>query len=149
QHQHTNRGVGVVADLMRAFLAARKAHDVAFLQDLLALVRAERRPAAQDDHPLLVRVVRVVRPEPIARHDLVHAAADQLGADVLADPGVLAPPALTILGAVPLVPVEVEDLHGDEVSGYPEGSSAGSPLIAGAARAGPCARPRWPWASVP
>ena len=45
--------------------------------------------------------------------------------------------------------VRAHAAHPDSGEGYPEGSRAGSPLIAGAGRAGPCARPRWPCASVP
>jgi hypothetical protein len=94
-----------------ALVAARKRDDVAFAQLLLALVRPKRRLPAQHDHPLLVRVMRVVWPEAVAGIELVHAAAEQLGADALADPRVLAAPAAPLLGAVPLVGVEVEHLH--------------------------------------
>jgi hypothetical protein len=85
QHQHADRRVGAVDDLMRALLAARKADDVTLFQDLFALGRAEHRLAGQHDHPLLVRVVRGIRPELVARLDLGHACADQLAADVVAD----------------------------------------------------------------
>ena len=87
---------------MRALFAAGKGDHVPLAQYLLALVRAKRGFAAEDDHPLLVRVVRVERPELVARLDLVHAAADQLGPDVVADPGVFAVPARAVLGAIPL-----------------------------------------------
>ena len=96
---------------MRAFLPARKAHDVTLLQHVLALVHAKRRLSPQHDDPFLVRVMRVVRPEPVAGLELVHAPADHLRADLPPDPGVLASPALAVLGAIPLVGVEVEDLH--------------------------------------
>ena len=56
-------------------------------------------------------MVRVVRPQPVARLELVHAPADELGVDVRADPRVLAPPTRAILGAIPLdVAVQVDDL---------------------------------------
>ena len=65
-----------VDDLMRTLLAPRKADDVALLQHLLTFGRAQRRLAAEHDHPFLVQVVRVVRPEPAARLDLGHGRAD-------------------------------------------------------------------------
>src|ERR687886_435463 len=112
EHEDTDRRVRVVADLVRAFLAARERDHVALAQLPLTLVRAKRGLAAEDDHPLLVRVVRVERPLLVARLDLVHARADELGVDVRADPGVLDPPTLAILRAIPLgVAVEIEDLH--------------------------------------
>ena len=114
EHQDADRRVGAVADLVGAVLAPTKAHDVTFPQRLLALLGAQRRLSAQDDEPLLVRVVQVVRAEPIARVKLVHRRAQQLSPDVPADKGVPAAPALTLLGAVPLVAVQVEDLHAKE-----------------------------------
>src|SRR5262249_20659823 len=78
EHQNADRRVRVVPDLMRALLTARKRYDVTFAQLLLAFVRAQRRPAAHYDDPLLVRMVRVVRPETVAGLQLVHAAAEQL-----------------------------------------------------------------------
>src|SRR3712207_6477967 len=87
EHEDADRRVRVVADLVRALLAAREGDDIALAQLLLALVRAQRRLATEDDHPFLVRVVGVERPLLAARLDLVHARADQLGADVRADPG--------------------------------------------------------------
>src|ERR1051325_5717027 len=82
QHEDADRRLGAVDDLMSALLAAWKADDVALLQDLFALGRAERRLSGQHDHPLLVRVVRVIRPELVAWLDLGHARADQLAANV-------------------------------------------------------------------
>ena len=90
---------------MEPVLAAPEADDVTLAELLLALGRTQRRTAAEDDHPLLVRVMRVVRPEPVARLELVHAPADQLGVDVRADPRVLAAPARALLDAIPLVAV--------------------------------------------
>jgi hypothetical protein len=69
-------------------LAPGRADDVALLQGMLTLGGAERGLSAQDDEPLLVRVMQVVRAEPIARLELVHRPAEQLRPDVLADPGV-------------------------------------------------------------
>jgi hypothetical protein len=97
--------------LVRSLLAAGKADDVAFSERVLALRRPERRLAAQDDEPLFVGVVGVVRPQSVAGLELVHASAEQLGPDACADPRVLAAPALAVLGAIPLVTVQVEDLH--------------------------------------
>ena len=56
---------------MGTLLAPGKADYVALPQRLLALGGAERRLSAQDDEPLLVRVVQVVRAEPIARLELM------------------------------------------------------------------------------
>src|SRR2546421_12806537 len=70
---------------------------------LLALVRAQRRLAAKDDRPFLVRVGGVKWPLLVTRLDLVHAGADQLGVGVRADPGVLEAPALALFRAIPLV----------------------------------------------
>src|SRR5207253_11267702 len=95
----------------RAPRAARERDDVALAQLLLALVRAQRRLAAEDDRPFLVRVVGVEWPLLVTRLDLVHARADQLGIGVRADPGVLEAPALALFCAIPLVCVEIEDLH--------------------------------------
>jgi hypothetical protein len=61
---------------MRAFLAAREAHDVSIIQRLLPLGSAQCGLPGEDDDPLLVRMVRVVRPEPVAGLELVHAPAD-------------------------------------------------------------------------
>src|SRR3982074_696383 len=80
---------------------------------MLPLWRAQRRPPAYHQNPLLVRVVGVVRPEAVARLELVHASANQLGSEGRAGPCTLAPPPGPIQGALPLVTVEVEDLrHG-------------------------------------
>src|SRR6266487_3544252 len=111
EHEDADGRVGVVADLVRALLAARERDDVALAQLLLALVRAQRRLAAEDDRPFLVRVVGVKWPLLVPRLDLVHARADQLGVGVRADPGVLEAPALALFRAIPLVCVEIEDLH--------------------------------------
>src|SRR5262249_17105683 len=62
EHEDANRSLGVVAHLMRAFLAPRKADDVTLAELLLSLRGPKRRRAAQHDHPFLVRVMRVVRP---------------------------------------------------------------------------------------
>jgi hypothetical protein len=96
---------------MRTLLTARKADDVAFLQYLLTFGRAQRRLAAEHEHPLLVQVMRVVGPEPAARLDLGHGRADQLTADALADERALDAPTLAVSRPVPLVAVEVESLH--------------------------------------
>src|SRR5205809_2748109 len=111
EHEDADGRVRVVADLVRALLAARERDDVALAQLLLALVRAQRRLAAEDDRPFLVRVVGVKWPLLVTRLDLVHARADQLGVGVRADPGVLEAPALALFRAIPLVCVEIEDLH--------------------------------------
>jgi hypothetical protein len=55
--------------------------------------------------------MKVVGTQPILGLDLVHCRAEELTADARAHPGVLAPPAGPILGAIPLVAVQVEDLR--------------------------------------
>jgi hypothetical protein len=50
-------------------------------------------------------------PELAARLDLGHGRADQLTVDVLADIRALGAPALAVPRPVPVVAVEVEDLH--------------------------------------
>src|SRR4029453_1203437 len=97
--------------LMRTLLAAWKADNITLLQRLLAFGSTQRRLAAKHDHPFLVQVMRVVRPELAARLALGHGRADQLTADVLADDRALGAPALTVPRPVPLVRVEVEGLH--------------------------------------
>src|SRR5438132_5210114 len=117
EHEDADGRVRVVADLVRALLAARERDDVALAQLLLALARAQRRLAAEDDRPFLVRVVGVKWPLLVTRLDLVHARADQLGVGVRADPGVLEAPALALFRAIPLVCVEIEDLHAASLVG--------------------------------
>ena len=80
-------------------------------QRLLAFRSAKRGLSVHDDQPLFVRMMRVVRPESVADVELVHAPADQFCTDTLANPGIPAAPALAVLGAIPLVAVEVEDPH--------------------------------------
>src|SRR4029079_5499903 len=111
EHQDADRGVRAVAHLVEAVLAARKADDVTLGELLLALGSPECRRSVDDDEPLLVRVMRVVRPQPITQLEVVRAPAGKLGTDVVAPPRILAPPAGAILLAIPLVRVEVEDLH--------------------------------------
>src|SRR4029077_13900193 len=128
EHEDADGRVRVVADLVRALLAAPERDDVALAQLLLALVRAQRRLAAEDDRPFLVRVVGVKWPLLVARLDLVHARADQLGVGVGADPSVLEAPALALFRAIPLVCVEIEDLHAanlelDQGAGFRTGTS--------------------------
>src|SRR5215210_5257988 len=117
EHEDADGRVRDVADLVRALLAARERDDVALAQLLLALVRAQRRVAPEDDRPFLVRVVGVKWPLLVTRLDLVHARADQLGVGVRADPGVLETPALALFRAIPLVCVEIEDLHAASLEG--------------------------------
>src|SRR5919106_589389 len=76
EHEYANRRVCSVEDLMRAVLAALKADDVTLLQYMFPFGRAQRRLAAEHDHPVLIPVVRVVGPEPAARLDLGHGRAD-------------------------------------------------------------------------
>src|SRR6185436_7695973 len=105
---------------MRTVLAARKADDVALLQHALTFGRAQRRLAAEHDHPFLVQVMRVVRPELAARLELGHGRADQLTADALTDVRALDAPALPVARPIPLVAVEIERLHHVNAATAPE-----------------------------
>src|SRR5437016_5211743 len=97
---------------MRAGSAAWEAGHVSLGELALAVWRAQRRPAAENDDPLLVRVMDVVRPQLLARVDLVDAASEELCADLSADAGVADPEALVLHLAVARNPEEVDDLHG-------------------------------------
>src|SRR6266516_4434124 len=59
----------------------------------------------------------VVRPQPISGLELGHASTDELGADARPDPRLLRAPVLPLLGPVPFVFVEVEDLHSESLDG--------------------------------
>ena len=56
-------------------------------------------------------MVEVVRPKAVAGLELVEAPAEELGFEPGAYPRVLAPPARAFLDPIPLVGVEVEDVH--------------------------------------
>ena len=99
------------ADLVVPVLPSPEDDDITLLKILFAVGGAQRRLPPDDDEPLLVCMVRVVRPEPVPGLELVHAAADQLGVQPSPDPRVLGAPALALLGAVPLIAVEIEDVH--------------------------------------
>ena len=109
EHEDADGRVRVVADLVRALLAARERDDVALAQLLLALVRAQRRLAADVYRPFVVGVAVAKWPLLVTRLDPAHARADQLGVGVRADPGALQAPALALFLAIRLVCVEIED----------------------------------------
>src|SRR5215216_4317866 len=111
EHQNPDRRLRAVDDLVRPVLAAREAGDIPLLQHLLTFGRPKGRLAPEHDHPLLVRVVRVVGPELVAGLHLGHARADQLTADLVADERLLDLPTLAVPRFVPLVTKEIEDLH--------------------------------------
>jgi len=104
----------------------RKQTNVALAQILLAVCGAQRRLPAHDEQPLLVRMVRVVRPELVAGLELVHARADQLGLQPSADPRVLGAPAVALLGAIPFVRIEVDDAHRGILRSQPSSSGNSS-----------------------
>ena len=95
---------------MRTVLAPRKADDVTFVQHMLAFGRAQRRLAAEHDHPFLVQVVRVEGQSPLpgSTSDMV---APMNSPPTLADKRALDAPALAVPRPVPFVAVEVESLH--------------------------------------
>ena len=56
--------------------------------ELANLVRGPQgRPAGEDDHELLVGIVEVVRVGGLTGWQLPETTADQLGAELIADPG--------------------------------------------------------------
>src|SRR5438552_3672386 len=122
-----DRRVRSVGDLVCAVLAAREADDVALRQDLLTFGRAECRLAAKHDDPLLVRVVRVIRPELAAGLHLGHARADQCATDAVADERLLDTPAFAVSRFVPVVAVEIEDLHSADSRRCLEGRPVSEP----------------------
>jgi hypothetical protein len=110
EHQDAHRLLGLVPHLVRAGGATREAGDVTLDELALSLGRSQRRAAAKDDQPLLVRVMEVVRPELLAGIDLVHASADELGAEPRAELGLSNPEALVLLFLLTVVGKDVGDL---------------------------------------
>src|SRR4029450_8865258 len=104
-----------------------------FAELALALGRAQRRPPADDARPLLVPVMRMVGPLFLAGRPLVHAAADQLGADPRADPAVLEDVVLVLGLQVPLVAVQVVDPQRRGPTGIELGEGGGEGGDRGAA----------------
>src|SRR5262245_13010540 len=125
EHQDADRRLGAVDHLVEAVLAAAEDGDVAFPELLLAVRGAKRRLPPHDEQPLLVRVVRMERVELVAGLELVQPRADQLGIEAAADRHALRVPALALFDAVPLVAVQVEDVHqgstASTCSGWPSG----------------------------
>src|SRR5205085_4524668 len=88
--------------------AGREADDVAGREPLRAARATEGRAALEDDQPLLVAVLEVVRADALPGRELVERAADQPGADPVAEPG--------HAGAVPLrIGPVLRGLAGEEV----------------------------------
>src|SRR5207342_3537810 len=104
-------GVASVPDLMCSRLAPGEADDVPLVKLALPFGRAERGLAANDEEPLLIGVMCVIRPDLVARFCLVQSCADQFTADVLSDLRSPEVPALPFVRVIQLVVVEVEDLH--------------------------------------
>ena len=75
------RRLGPAADRVRAGRPLGEADDVAGPQRPLALRRPQHRVAAEDEHPLLVRVLVVVRADRLARRQLVDRRAQLRGAE--------------------------------------------------------------------
>src|SRR5207237_3843834 len=57
EHEHSDRSIGPVGDLVKASVSARERHHVAFLEFLLPLRCAQRRSTTYDQQPLLLGVV--------------------------------------------------------------------------------------------
>ena len=70
---------------MRPCPAPREADDVTLVKLAFPLGRAERGLTTNNEEPLLVGVMCVIRPDLVARLCLVQSCADQFTADVLTD----------------------------------------------------------------
>ena len=75
------RLVGAIRQLVRAVRPLREADGVPRAELALALRCAQRRPAREDDQPLLVADLVVVRADALPGRQLVHREAEPLGAD--------------------------------------------------------------------
>jgi hypothetical protein len=100
-----------VDHLVRAARPLDEADDVAGLELALALRRPKRRRAGDDHEPLLVAVLVVVGPRSLARRQLVERGSDLGGVETRADAGHPPVEAVRPPLVLPLVAVEVEDLH--------------------------------------
>src|SRR5262249_55224145 len=106
------RLLGRVPNLMCAGAAPHEAGDVPFAELALALWRSQRRTAAKDDQPFLVRVMEVVRPELLAGSHVVHVSREELGADPFGDRSLLNSEALVLQLGVARNREHVRELHG-------------------------------------
>jgi hypothetical protein len=69
---------------------------------------AQGRLAAEDDQPLLLDVVPVVRKRPLPRRELVQAGVDLLGPEPLADAEALPCPPRPVAPAVPVIAEQID-----------------------------------------
>src|SRR3954454_7022100 len=104
----------LVDHLMRSGRALREHGDVAGLERLLSVRRAQRRLARDDQQPLLTALLVVVRPRLLAGRELVQAAAQKVGAETFPEGRRAVPVALAIVLAVPVAAVHIERLHEDD-----------------------------------
>src|SRR5205085_5334085 len=84
-HQHADGSVRVVAETVRAALAARERVDLALGQLLPAVGAAQAEPPLEDDQQLLAGDM-VVEDHLVTRAELVDARTEELGAGVGRDP---------------------------------------------------------------
>jgi hypothetical protein len=96
---------------VRAGAASHEAGDVPFNELSFPLWCAQRRTAANDDEPLLVRVMEVVRPELLAGSNFLHVSGEEFGADPLGDRGLLNPESLVLHLRVARNAEHVGDVH--------------------------------------
>src|SRR5215204_2160508 len=85
EHQQADGHLAAVRQLVRAFRALGEADDLAGLQGLVAARPANRQRAVENDEPLLVAVLVVVRAIALASPELVDRAAEHRSADRLAE----------------------------------------------------------------
>ena len=115
-----------VRELVRALRPFREADDVARLEHVLAVRVPQRRPAAEDDRPLLAAVLVVVRADALPLVQLVDGGTHRRGADLRAEPAVPDPVALGVVVAVgDLELVQVDLLHGASIANLSGGRSSG------------------------
>src|ERR1044072_3001647 len=86
---HADRVGGVVGDLVRAFLAGGEERAVPRAELLLTRRRPQRRAALENDQPLLLAALVVVRADALPRPDAVDRQPELLRGDQRADADVV------------------------------------------------------------
>jgi hypothetical protein len=108
EEEHARRILGPVLERVRAIRPLGEADDVTRTKLALTLGRPHGRRPGDDERPLLVAVMEVVRERALPGRELVQARSNVLGANPRADSRRPPAKAVAILLAVPLFAVEVE-----------------------------------------